>query len=108
MTDEKLKSLLAFFDEEKKYYVDGYYRLRKLETDKFELAYLIPDACGATTVHPQITIEKHEDIWTPTKLIDMWTSPTQFVERNSETEKFLNEALHRLAFRFENVMVKSI
>lgn len=104
MTDEKLESLLAFFDEEKKYYVDGYYRLRKLESDEFELAYLIPDACGATTVHPQITIEKHEEIWIPTKLIDMWTSPTQFVEKNSETEKFLDNALAELVLKFEHVM----
>lgn len=104
MTDETLKSLLAFFDEEKKYYVDGYYRLRKVEADKFELAYLIPDACGATSVHPQITIEKVKDIWLPTKLMDMGKSPIQFIERNTETEAILEGALTELVVKFEKVM----
>lgn len=56
MNQKTLDTLEKVFNSEKKFFKDGYYRIRYLSDKQKELAFLVPDACGATAVHPQITI----------------------------------------------------
>ncbi len=96
MTNEELLFLEAEIGAEKTYLKDGYYRIRENNFGQKELAFLIPDGCGTTSVHPQITLEKVGDNWQAIKLIDMGVSPTIMLEKNPETEQELDTKLDYL------------
>lgn len=96
MTNEELLILEAEIGAEKTYLTDGYYRVRENNLGQKELAFLIPDGCGTTSVHPQITLEKVGDNWQAVKLIDMGVSPTIMLEKNPETVQELDKRLSQL------------
>jgi len=96
MTQEELDYLKTFLADEKVFLFDGYYRLRKSDNDTYEFAFLESDPCGATSVHPQITIEWDGDMWHPIKLLDFLSSPVQQIDYSDETADKLNEALKKL------------
>ncbi|MHC5227791.1 hypothetical protein ACYSNW_05865 [Enterococcus sp. LJL99] len=89
------------FNSEKKFFKDGYYRIRCVSDEQKELAFLVVDACGATAVHPQITIEKRGVDWVAIKLIDLETTPPQIINRTSETKAILDSSLKSLENKFE-------
>ncbi|MEG0286289.1 MULTISPECIES: hypothetical protein [Vagococcus] len=93
MKKEQLETLMRVIGPEKKYLSDGYYRIREVDENRKELAFLKPDGCGTTTVTPQITIEKQGDNWLPIKFIDMGSSPTKMLIRDEKTEQLLDEEL---------------
>ena len=101
---ERITNLLSFFSEEKYFFDNGYYRIRIISDLEKELAFLVLDGCGSTSVHPQITIEKFTDKWLATKLIDLKTRPTKMIYRNEATSEELDEALNDLVNKFEKVM----
>lgn len=103
MDVQRIKQLEMLFGNEKQFFVDGYYRIRSLDDKQKEIAYLMPDACGASVVHPQITIEEVDGSFIPVKLIDMATSPTQLVYRKEEDVVFLEDKLEELVTRFEQI-----
>lgn len=88
MEVDLLEELKQAIGSDKTYLDDGYYRIRPTEFGGYELAYLKPEGCATTSVHPQITIEQLEGKWMGVKLIDMATSPTKFLTRdNGEGEE---------------------
>lgn len=103
MDVQRIKQLEMLFGNEKQFFVDGYYRIRSLDDKQKEIAYLMPDACGASVVHPQITIEEVDGSFIPVKLIDMATSPTQLIYRKEEDVVFLEDKLEELVTRFEQI-----
>ncbi|MBM7690471.1 hypothetical protein BCR24_10060 [Enterococcus ureilyticus] len=96
----QINSLFVLFNEEKKFIKDGYYRLRKLNENEIELAYLIAGSCGETIVHPQITVFLEDYQVVATKLIDMHTCPPLFLNRNTDNAQTLNKALDALIDKF--------
>lgn len=103
MNIKDLETLQKHFNGEKKFVQDGYYRLRDIGNDQYELAYLEAGPCGDTTVHPQITIEVTEKEILPLKLLDMAVSPTLRLTKEEHPSE-LAEALERLVQRFYQVI----
>lgn len=101
MKQEQINWLKANFSEESTYIKDGYYRFRKSDEASYELAFLVPCACGSNNVHPQITLEHHGSDYVATKLIDMEVTPPVVLYRNGETSEELDEALTELMKKFE-------
>lgn len=100
---EKLLYLMTIFDENKRFIQDGYYRIRSLDTDTIELAYLIAGACGESVVHPQITIFMDETQVIGTKLIDMQVSPPLFLHRDTSNACQIDAALDQLIEKFVQI-----
>lgn len=95
--------LQKHFGNDKKFFKDGYYRLRDIGENQFEMAFLEAGPCGDTTVHPQITIELDKDELRPIKLLDMAVSPTLRLNQEEHPAE-LKEALARLMQRFYAVI----
>lgn len=100
MTIADLQFILAHFDDSKRYIDGGYYRIRTTGYDEYELAFLVPDSCGSTTIHPQIKVKVEGNCLVPQVLIDLGTSPTQYIHYNSETSAQLDMALSTLVAKF--------
>lgn len=103
MKQEIIENLEEFFHAEKQWYQDGYYRLRTLDEQTKELAYLLSDPCGGSIVHPQITLEKQGDEFIATKLVDLQTTPVQNMTRDLENAAYLDQALQSLVTKFQEV-----
>ncbi|MBP1046025.1 hypothetical protein I6N96_07000 [Enterococcus sp. BWM-S5] len=103
MNRKDLETLQKHFSDDKKFFKDGYYRLRDIGSMHYELAFLEAGPCGDTTVHPQITIDAAENVIVPIKLLDMATSPTLRLTQEEHTDE-LNEALEGLVQRFYSVI----
>lgn len=99
--NERITQLLTQFGPDKKFIKDGYYRIRSISETEKEMSFLVPGDCGTSTVHPQITIYFVDNQWLPVKLLDMHNTPTQFIERNTETENFLDHSFLELVTLFE-------
>lgn len=96
--------ILPHFSAEKTYHGDGYYRIRQVDDRTYELAFLVADACGSTSVHPQITLWLENNDLVPTKLIDMGTAPTKFIQRDITNAAWLDNQLEQLINRFKSVI----
>lgn len=96
MTQEEIDVLTKHLSADKQFIHDGYYRLRELDERTYELAFLVADACGATSVHPQITIEKQGDTWQAVKLLDFVSTPVETIVYSQETAQELSERLEQL------------
>lgn len=96
MNQQEFEFLKTHLSDEKKFIGDGYYRLRQIDDTTYEFAHLVSDACGATSVHPQITIEWNGDEWKPIKLFDFFETPVKSVDYSDETFKYLSTALKDL------------
>ena len=103
MKQEAIDWLKANFSEESVYYEDGYYRFRKSGETSYELAFLVPCACGSNNVHPQITLEHHGSEYVATKLVDMEVTPPVIWSRNGETSQSIDQALISLMEKFRQV-----
>lgn len=97
MTQEELDLLTQHLSADKQFIHDGYYRLRKLDETTYEVAFLVADACGATSVHPQITIEKQGDTWQAVKLLDFVSTPVETIVYSQETAQELSDRLEQLS-----------
>lgn len=104
MKNSLLKELQQHVTSDKTYLSGGYYRIRELPEDKIEMAILVMDACGASAVHPQITLKKENEIWIPIKLIDLGVSPTEMYDRTEETKELLNQKLNELIDKFKSAI----
>ncbi|MFD2307949.1 hypothetical protein [Enterococcus termitis] len=102
-----VEKILTFFNEEKVFFHDGYYRIRRLDKETVELAFLIAGPCGDTVAHPQITVSLTESQAIGTKLIDMHATPPLFLSRDSSTEQELDRALDKLIEKFLSNMQKN-
>lgn len=51
---DKLEFILNHFNEERVYKQDGYYRLKQLGDDTYELEFSISGSCGTFESHPAI------------------------------------------------------
>lgn len=98
---KKLDKLMAVFSEKKKFIIDGYYRLRTIDDDTIELAYLVAGPCGDSIAHPQITVSLIKSAPIGTKLIDMYSSPPLFLTRNDDNSAEIDLALDTLIEKFE-------
>ncbi|WP_086350930.1 hypothetical protein [Candidatus Enterococcus clewellii] len=103
MDKQDLKQLKKYFNEDKKFIKDGYYRLRDLGNSHYELAFLEAGPCGDTTIHPQITIDATKNELIPIKLLDLAVSPTLRLTQE-EHKNELCEALEQLLQRFYQVI----
>ncbi|WP_321386817.1 hypothetical protein [uncultured Enterococcus sp.] len=103
MNRNDLETFQKYFNGDKKFFKDGYYRLRDIENNQFELAFLEAGPCGDTTIHPQITIERFEDELRPLKLLDMAVSPTLRLTYEEHPVE-LNNELEHLVQRFYNAI----
>lgn len=101
---EQLKELQTIFSSEKKFMGDGYYRIRTLDDNILEMAFLVAGPCGETLVHPQITVSLTPTSAICTKLIDMATSPPKFIYRDSLNSGEMDYALDTLIQQF--ILVK--
>lgn len=104
MKEDVLVNLERKIGPNKTYLKNGYYRIRSMASNQKELAFLKPDGCGSTSVNPQITIEKINDIWVAVKLIDMGSAPTKFLTRDNETSDELDTALVMLIKKMEQAI----
>lgn len=96
MTQEELDILKQHLSEEKQFIHDGYYRLRQLDEMTYELAFLVADACGSTSVHPQITFEKQGNTWQAVKLLDFISTPVETIVYSNDTSHELSDRLEKL------------
>ncbi|MGX7030116.1 hypothetical protein [Vagococcus zengguangii] len=103
MKQTQINWLKEHFSETSEYLGDGYYRFRKSDEASYELAFLVPCACGSNNVHPQITLENHGSEYIATKLIDMEVTPPIVLTRNGETSEEIDQALADLLKKFEDV-----
>ena len=103
MKQKQINWLKNNFSETSEYFTDGYYRFRKSGETGYELAFLVPCACGSNNVHPQITLENHGTDYIATKLIDMEVTPPLVLTRNNQTSSQIDEALEKLLKKFEEV-----
>ena len=76
----------------------GYYRLRKIENNHYEMAYLLFGPCGDKTYHPQITLRVGETI-EPLKMIDTEVVPNLRLSF-SDAPKKVQQALDKLVEQF--------
>ncbi len=100
---EQIDALEKRIGAKKVWYKDGYYRIRTKTDRKKELAYLVTDPCGGSIVHPQITIEKIDEKWVATQLIDLHVTPIQNIVRDELTATFLDHALMDLVTKFQAI-----
>ncbi|WP_086314250.1 hypothetical protein A5821_001858 [Enterococcus sp. 7F3_DIV0205] len=92
--------LMNIFTEEKKFIIDGYYRIRTIDDHTVEFAYLIAGPCGDTIAHPQITVSLNKTKLIGTKLIDMYSSPPLFLDRDTLNAHEIDSALDNLIEKF--------
>ena len=97
---QQLDKLLTAFTEEKRFISDGYYRIRTIDQDTLELAFLLAGPCGDSVVHPQITLSINGEQVVGTKLIDMYSSPQSFMHRDEENSQQIDKALDELIEKF--------
>lgn len=103
MNRQDFDTFQQHFTSDKKFFKDGYYRLKDIGENQFEMAFLEAGPCGDTTVHPQITIELDEEELRPIKLLDMAVSPTLRLNQEEHPTE-LKEALDGLVQRFYTVI----
>lgn len=103
MTNQELVLLQAHFSQEREYLEDGYYRLRQISENQYELAFLVPDACGTTSPHPQITIERQNDSLQAVALMDLVVTPIRRISLSEGTKAVLEEGLTDLVLKFKQV-----
>ncbi|MBP2097722.1 hypothetical protein [Enterococcus rivorum] len=96
---QQFKLIQNNFTENKEFIIDGYYRIRTLDSETFELAFLVGGPCGETIVHPQITVKINENEVIGEKLIDMYTTPAKFFSREKNSLE-INQALEELIEKF--------
>ncbi|EOL48999.1 hypothetical protein [Enterococcus caccae] len=102
---KKLDKLMTVFTEEKKFILDGYYRIRTINEDTIELAYLIAGPCGESIVHPQITVSlATKPFPIAIKLIDMVPSPPLFLIRDTNNMDEIDLALDALIEKFTHLL----
>ncbi|MDH6365278.1 hypothetical protein M2139_002293 [Enterococcus sp. PF1-24] len=102
MTIAELAILQQYFGEEKEFIEDGYYRLRTLSENEFELAFLVPGLCGTTNYHPKINLIVTGDKITATSLVDLEATPAIFITEKENSREFLAEQLELLKEKFLN------
>ncbi|MBO0438816.1 hypothetical protein JZO69_00370 [Enterococcus sp. DIV0869a] len=103
MRKTKIDTLMTFFNDEKKFITDGYYRIRTINENTVELAFLVAGSCGETLVHPQITVSLTESPQAiGIKLIDMYSIPPLFLHRNDHTAHEIDTALDHLIEKFSD------
>ncbi|MGX6961639.1 hypothetical protein [Vagococcus xieshaowenii] len=101
MKQSQINWLKENFSETSEFFVDGYYRFRQSDEASYEVAFLVPCACGSNNVHPQITLENHGSEYIATKLIDMDVTPPIVLTRNAQTSEQIDQTLSELMTKFE-------
>lgn len=101
MTYAELLLLAEHYDEEKEYLGDGYFRLRQKGPLQYELAYLKADACGTTSVHPQITVEVVGKQVKAIGLMDLYATPVRTINVSEENRALIEEELTQLVTKFK-------
>lgn len=96
-----LELLLTHFSAEKEYIDGGYYRLREKGENQYEIAFLMPDSCGTTTVNPQITVVVEAGQVTPLTLLDLYRTPVRNLTYTEETALAIEQALTELVAKFK-------
>lgn len=91
---------MTTFSEDKKFYIDGFYRIRTIDENTVELAYLIAGPCGESIVHPQITVSLKQNQAIGISLIDMDSSPPSFLHRDSNNAHEIDTTLDLLIEKF--------
>ena len=99
----ELELLLAHFSAEKEAIEGGYYRIRATGEAQYELAFLMPDSCGTTSVNPQITVSVEGERVRPIALIDVYRMPIRKLTYTEETAEELELALADLVTTFKKV-----
>ncbi|OTN88330.1 hypothetical protein A5819_000783 [Enterococcus sp. 7E2_DIV0204] len=103
---KKLDNLMTLFGDEKKFIIDGYYRLRTIDDDTIELAYLVAGPCGDSIAHPKIIVSLIKSAPIGTKFIDMHSSPPLLLTRNDDNTAEIDRALDTLIQKFESSLCK--
>lgn len=101
MTYAELLLLSDHYDDEKEFLGDGYFRLRQKDGQHYELAYLKADACGTTSVNPQITVEVIDKKVRAVSLLDLFSTPVRNISESEETEALLEQELATLVLKFK-------
>ncbi|MBO0471305.1 hypothetical protein JZO66_12170 [Enterococcus sp. DIV0242_7C1] len=102
-----LQELVSYFSEDKTFIHDGYYRIRILDKETIELAFLVAGPCGDTLVHPQITVTLTESSALAIKLIDMYVTPPLFLTREESNKQEIDQQLDKLIEKFINIKNKN-
>ncbi|MEI5994534.1 hypothetical protein [Candidatus Enterococcus mansonii] len=102
---KKIEELKHSFSDEKKFVDTGYYRIRTLDEQSIEMAYLVAGSCGETIVHPQITILFDEHKTIGITLIDMLASPPKFLHRDLTNEQEIDLELDALIEKFSHAAI---
>lgn len=77
---------------------NGYYRVRQKAENLYDFAYLVPNPCGDTNPHPQITVEIIAGRAVPIRLLDVEASPLRMLTAIDQQE--LQAAFSELLDRF--------
>jgi hypothetical protein len=101
--NEKLEQLFEHYNDERQYLGDGYYRLKTMAPNKYELEFSKSGYCGTFESAPaigftlsengQVTLGSYRDVVaTPLKMTSFSEEP-EFVSQAFETlvEKFINQ-----------------
>lgn len=100
---DKLGFILDHFDDERVYKNNGYYRVKQLEDDTYELEFSIAGSCGTFDSHPAIRFKILPDL---DQLIflsyrDVEVNPMKWFKPESDDElDFVTLAFEQLVDKF--------
>jgi hypothetical protein len=81
---EKFETVKANFTDERQYLGDGYYRVRNIGGDTWDLEFSLSGPCGDSILHPQIRFDIVDGKLLPIQMFDTQATPVVFVRRDSE------------------------
>lgn len=100
---DKLKVVLANFNENRTYNGDGYYRVKPFDDGSYELEFSVSGSCGTFDSHPAIkfVLSPESDAVTYLLYRDMLATPIKFFKPESDAEQeFVNLAFEQLVDKF--------
>ncbi|MDR0922159.1 MAG: hypothetical protein LBM95_07250 [Lactobacillales bacterium] len=94
--------VLENFNEEKEFIKDGYYRVREVLDNVYDIDFTVSGPCGESILHPQIRVEKSDEGLVPIQEFDTFVTPVIFMKRDSkENEAKLDQAFTELLKKFQ-------
>lgn len=97
----ELNLLKENFSAEKEYIGAGYYRLKELGENEYELSFSVPGECGTSNYHPKINLLIEGEEIVPFSLMDIETNPITILDDAPENQEQLQEQLDLLVEKFK-------
>lgn len=90
-TLSQLKTIQSFFSEERRFFLEGYYRLREKSDNEFEIEIAAAGPCGEYLPNPRIKFSVEDEKLVPSFLINQVATPVVMLSNQSASEIMLME-----------------